>query len=281
MENNEQAMSGVQTAETEQEMSSLDKAKELFEYEMTDVLLNFRNEVSQLRNDPNAEFLRREYKTPEFDFTAPELTVQKSELSFGSDVQEINVECKSVEGSLVDVQAVKGAAGNVPDAAVSAGFVSEFEAPSPVKVSVSMPQGAPAAFEKVSVQTDKVSVSVPETKITAPGNIAADIEKPQISVGSFETNVKEQLFSKSVPVQLEAVRVTEMPDRKPDTDAFDIPAPSLSKPTVSIDEAKFGEKIVCPEFPEASAEIEYPEMPEKPDFSSYIEDILASVGAEL
>ena len=108
MENNEQAMSGVQTAETEQEMSSLDKAKELFEYEMTDVLLNFRNEVSQLRNDPNAEFLRREYKTPEFDFTAPELTVQKSELSFGSDVQEINVECKSVEGSLVDVQAVKG-----------------------------------------------------------------------------------------------------------------------------------------------------------------------------
>ena len=40
MENNEQAMSGVQTAENEQEMSSLDRAKELFEYEMTDVLLN-------------------------------------------------------------------------------------------------------------------------------------------------------------------------------------------------------------------------------------------------
>ena len=189
--------------------------------------------------------------------------------------------CLEIDGSLVDVQAVSAAAGVVSDKKVSAGFVSEFEAPSPIKVDVSLPGRAPAGFTQVRVQTDTVSVSVPDTDITVPGSIAADIGEVQISVESFEGEISDGLFAKPAPVQLEPVKVTQTTDAKVDADAFDIPAPSVSKPTVDIKEEKFGEKIVFPEFPEASAEIQYPEMPEKPDFSSFIEDILASVGAEL
>ena len=126
-----------------------------------------------------------------------------------------------------------------------------------------------------------MNVDLPDTQINAPGDIAADIEKPQVSVSMPEVALLGELFTALVAETVRSVNVMTGGSINIDSSLFEISAPSVSGISLDIDEDKLGKKIVCPEFPEASAEIEYPEMPEKPDFSAYIEDILASVGAEL
>ena len=78
MDNNKDIMPEQNAAEQpaeKQEMTSIERAKELFEYEMTEVLLNFRSEVSTMRGKAEPGYVNREVPKAGVAYEAPDIAV--------------------------------------------------------------------------------------------------------------------------------------------------------------------------------------------------------------
>ena len=63
-------------AAEKQELTSIERAKALFEYEMTEVLLNFKNEVRAVKDSPAAEYINMEVPKSGVAYDAPDIAVE-------------------------------------------------------------------------------------------------------------------------------------------------------------------------------------------------------------
>ena len=76
MENqNTKAFEAVAELPTE-EQSSLERAKALFEYEMTEVLLNFRQEAATMKGRDSSEYLSMEVPSAGVEYAAPAVALE-------------------------------------------------------------------------------------------------------------------------------------------------------------------------------------------------------------
>ncbi len=261
----------AQTVPEEKTLSDIEKAKELFEYEMTDVLLNFKNEVAALRKDPNADYLNMEIKKPEFTFEAPELEVKSAA------VDEVKaVAAPSMAELQLEAAAVPGAA--LTDKKVSvAPFSTELDVSSDVKVpeGITVPDGgytlSASAPDVVSPSVTSVpdSVSLPAAKVvTEVQSVQVNVPDTSVSADSFSLPAADEVRAPAAPVVIRPAV---------DMSLFDIPAPVMTMKGVSGYDAKMPKAPSMTDMPELKVETVYPEIPEKPDFSGYIDDILSSL----
>ena len=56
-------------------LTDIDKAKELFEYEMTEILLNLHGKFDNVGKDITSEYLNMEIEEPKLEYAAPEITL--------------------------------------------------------------------------------------------------------------------------------------------------------------------------------------------------------------
>ena len=57
-------------------LSDIDRARALFEYEMTGVLLNFQNEAEQMQGDVISEYMEMAVPDPRFEYSAPDIEIE-------------------------------------------------------------------------------------------------------------------------------------------------------------------------------------------------------------
>ena len=110
MDNNKDIMPEQNAAEQpaeKQEMTSLDRAKELFEYEMTEVLLNFKSEVSTMRGKAEPDYINREVPKAGVAYEAPDIAVE------GIDYTESNTDI-ALDTDAVRADFAVSFDGNVP-----------------------------------------------------------------------------------------------------------------------------------------------------------------------
>lgn len=330
------------------ELQTMEKTKLLFEYEMTSVLLNFRNEVKNLKGKDVSEYLDMEVPKASVDFTAPDIqlesvgftqipgrisfdTTASADIKASVNISELpEIHSVSVGMSCGDVSALplKTIDGvniptvSVPDISGCAAAVTEKT------VAAAVPEKMVFSPEIKSQQLIMPDITVPDTEIQFSGiktaDLSGNITKPSIhiddaqgfktpvlpevravsiengsafenvSISAIEMKNDVQLAEISVPVQevgvisLPEIQVKEISDVTPVI--VDIPekyssvdiaaAPSVKKPD-GIIIADISKGFCFPEIPPAETKTaEYPDIPEKPDFSAYYKDILDSLRAE-
>lgn len=260
-------------------LTDMEEAKELFEYEMTAVLLNFKNEVDEIGKDVNTEYIEMEIDKPELEYKAPEIelsgiayeqaeiknSLNEVSLSAGeigielsSDVSSPEVSVKTDVGKPeVDKEAFKASAVSVP-AALEIPKVGDVQKQyvTDIAVAVELPKiSVPVGLDDVRSAVEAPSVSVPDTDISQQAFELPQAEKPQADIKGTEVSaISREMFgispAEKVELSITPISVTET----------DIKVPELPKNDISMPK--------------------YPEVPEKPDFSAYYEDILTAVGKE-
>ena len=323
MDNNKDIMPEQNAAEQpaeKQEMTSIERAKELFEYEMTEVLLNFRSEVSTMRGKAEPGYVNREVPTAGVAYEAPDIAVA------GIDYTEENTDI-ALDTDAVRADFAVSFDGAVPEIPV---FTQQTavttEAPAFTAEVPDIPVfRADALFAAPKAQTAAVSVAVPEAQIGASFALPSaeqgeapvmntdvpPVDAARFAVGAVSTaevtveNIEVPVVAIAEPaaVSLEqpALSIAEVsapavPAISVQTDAafpaIDVPqTESVSlvydekkAPTVEID-------VAVPEtalptlsigIPEnrETAPVPYPEIPETPDFSAYYAEITEAIKQE-
>ena len=188
MDNNKDIMPEQNAAEQpaeKQEMTSIERAKELFEYEMTEVLLNFRSEVSTMRGKAAPGYVNREvpkagvaYEAPDIAVAGIDYTEENTDIALDTDAVRADF-AVSFDGAVPEIPvftqqtAVTTEApaftAEVPD--VPQVSISEMQAAEVQTVTAEVPDipvfRADALFAAPKAQTAAVSVAVPEAKIGA------------------------------------------------------------------------------------------------------------------
>ncbi len=323
MDNNKDIMPEQNAAEQpaeKQEMTSIERAKELFEYEMTEVLLNFRSEVSTMRGKAAPGYVNREVPKAGVAYEAPDIAVA------GIDYTEENTDI-ALDTDAVRADFAVSFDGAVPEIPV---FTQQTavttEAPAFTAEVPDIPVfRADALFAAPKAQTAAVSVAVPEAQIGASFALPSaeqgeapvmntdvpPVDAARFAVGAVSTaevtveNIEVPVVAIAEPaaVSLEqpALSIAEVsapavPAISVQTDAafpaIDVPqTESVSlvydekkAPTVEID-------VAVPEtalptlsigIPEnrETAPVPYPEIPETPDFSAYYAEITEAIKQE-
>ncbi len=323
MDNNKDIMPEQNAAEQpaeKQEMTSIERAKELFEYEMTEVLLNFRSEVSTMRGKAEPGYVNREVPKAGVAYEAPDIAVA------GIDYTEENTDI-ALDTDAVRADFAVSFDGAVPEIPV---FTQQTavttEAPAFTAEVPDIPVfRADALFAAPKAQTAAVSVAVPEAQIGASFALPSaeqgeapvmntdvpPVDAARFAVGAVSTaevtveNIEVPVVAIAEPaaVSLEqpALSIAEVsapavPAISVQTDAafpaIDVPqTESVSlvydekkAPTVEID-------VAVPEtalptlsigIPEnrETAPVPYPEIPETPGFSAYYAEITEAIKQE-
>ena len=323
MDNNKDIMPEQNAAEQpaeKQEMTSIERAKELFEYEMTEVLLNFKSEVSTMRGKAEPGYVNREVPKAGVAYEAPDIAVA------GIDYTEENTDI-ALDTDAVRADFAVSFDGAVPEIPV---FTQQTavttEAPAFTAEVPDIPVfRADALFAAPKAQTAAVSVAVPEAQIGASFALPSaeqgeapvmntdvpPVDAARFAVGAVSTaevtveNIEIPVVAIAEPaaVSLEqpALSIAEVsapavPAISVQTDAafpaIDVPqTESVSlvydekkAPTVEID-------VAVPEtalptlsigIPEnrETAPVPYPEIPETPDFSAYYAEITEAIKQE-
>lgn len=275
----------------EQEKTGLDKAKELFEYEMTEVLLNFKQEAASMKGTPSAEYLGMEVPAAGVEYQSPELEVE------GIDYRETDA-AVSIDSSALrtDLPPVAVA---VPEAAavelstdvkieVDESAFTAAEVPSMAEITV------PAAQEPVLTGVDVPDVSLDADFAIPP---AAEIA-PSVSAEVPSVTAEYDLGAApavSAQTEIAEVKAVDLPPLSADlTPEIDVAVAEVKKP--HIPEQTTLEAAVLPpiEIPDASAVSftldapeaaavppEMPEIPAQPDFSADCAEITDLLRREL
>lgn len=298
MENNEKALSmenevlSQQPADEEEkkpELTDIDKAKALFEYEMTQVLLGFKNEVKKMKAKDVSEYLGMdvpdagvEYSAPEADVKGigytdahspemQEITPQEAQISVNVSVPEASVVdlsfgCEYTVSASVSVPAEK----TVGSLAIKGDFEPSSQVSVPEAGKVSVPAVGAAQVKAVTVHkySDVPAAAVPVPAKVEAGDISVSVpaaEKAQIPALTGVTDVSASVKA-DVPAAVDA-------------DGFVLAAAEVGSVNVSVPDT------AVPEIPAVSSPepkvAEYPAIPPKPDFSAIYSDIIESVRAEL
>ena len=323
MDNNKDIMPEQNAAEQpaeKQEMTSIERAKELFEYEMTEVLLNFRSEVSTMRGKAAPGYVNREVPKAGVAYEAPDIAVA------GIDYTEENTDI-ALDTDAVRADFAVSFDGAVPEIPV---FTQQTavttEAPAFTAEVPDIPVfRADALFAAPKAQTAAVSVAVPEAQIGASFALppaeqgeapvmntdVPPVDATRFAVGAVSTaevtveNIEVPVVAIAEPaaVSLEqpALSIAEVSAPAvpaisvqtdaafpaidvPQTESVSLPSGAVTAPTVEID-------VAVPEtalptlsigIPEnrETAPVPYPEIPETPDFSAYYAEITEAIKQE-
>lgn len=323
MDNNKDFMPEQNAAEQpaeKQEMTSIERAKELFEYEMTEVLLNFRSEVSTMRGKAAPGYINREVPKAGVAYEAPDIAVA------GIDYTEENTDI-ALDTDAVRADFAVSFDGAVPEIPV---FTQQTavttEAPAFTAEVPDIPVfRADALFAAPKAQTAAVSVAVPEAQIGASFALPSaeqgeapvmntdvpPVDATRFAVGAVSTaevtveNIEVPVVAIAEPaaVSLEqpALSIAEVSAPAvpaisvqtdaafpaidvPQTESVSLPSGAVTAPTVEID-------VAVPEtalptlsigIPEnrETAPVPYPEIPETPDFSAYYAEITEAIKQE-
>jgi len=188
MDNNKDIMPEQNAAEQpaeKQEMTSIERAKELFEYEMTEVLLNFRSEVSTMRGKVAPGYVNREvpkagvaYEAPDIAVAGIEYTEEKTDIALDTDAVRADF-AVSFDGAVPEIPVFTQQTAVTTEApAFTAEFpdvpqvsIPEIQAAEVQTVTAEVPDipvfRADALFAAPKAQTAAVSVAVPEAQIGA------------------------------------------------------------------------------------------------------------------
>lgn len=295
MENNEKTLSpqqqdaAVQPAKEEKaELTELEKAKALFEYEMTEVLLCFKNEAKHLKAKNVSEYLDMDIPDAGLDYTAPD-----------TGVKDIETDAPSVSGMPeMKVQEAQVAVNVIVPESAEIGL--SFGADVEPKAQIEVPEAKALDLPEVSQDFEpSAAVSVPKAAEVAAAELAAPDVKG-MTVHHYTESLKVSVS------QLTAAELTDISVSVPEAKAgcpsvravTEVAAPKAAPSFVTVSEESFalagaevGEiKLAAvstelPEIPDIAAPRpkaqNYPDVPEKPDFSAYYSDIIEAVRAEL
>ena len=323
MDNNKDIMPEQNAAEQpaeKQEMTSIERAKELFEYEMTEVLLNFRSEVSTMRGKAAPGYVNREVPKAGVAYEAPDIAVA------GIDYTEENTDI-ALNTDAVRADFAVSFDGAVPEIPV---FTQQTavttEAPAFTAEVPDIPVfRADALFAAPKAQTAAVSVAVPEAQIGASFALPSaeqgeapvmntdvpPVDAARFAVGAVSTaevtveNIEVPVVAiaepaavsleqpalsiaevsapavPAIPVQTDAALPTI---EVPQTESLSLPFDAVTAPTVEIDVAVPDAALptLSIGIPEnrETAPVLYPEIPEKPDFSAYYAEITEAIQQE-
>lgn len=308
MENKEQQLPVEQN---EQELADIERARELFEYEMTEVLLNFQSEVKSMKRRDVSEYLDMELPKAGIDYTAPEIGVK------GIDYTDegINLSLNGQKLSAQPFQPVSGEIAEVPAVSVDTAAMPSLTVTKPPLTVEEMPVFDGNVFaagiqKKVAVQQpDAAAWAIPDVKMQTAVLAAGKVNQPQIALTVSQPGaVSVPLMPKPAAVSFPAVEVpsdmnrtvslpvlSEVTLSSEGMDGVTVPDASPAKVTavtaVSV-EIKKPDNLVpmqdspvvaMPELPpvKAAEAAAYPAIPEKPDFSMYYTDIMQSLKAEI
>ena len=323
MDNNKDFMPEQNAAEQpaeKQEMTSIERAKELFEYEMTEVLLNFRSEVSTMRGKAAPGYVNREVPKAGVAYEAPDIAV--AGIEYTEENTDIALDTDAVRADFA--VSFDGAVPEIPVFTQQTAVTTEAPAFTAEVPDIPVFR-ADALFAAPKAQTAAVSVAVPEAQIGAsfalpsaeqgeapvmntdvpPVDAArfavGAVSSAEVSVENIEIPVVAIAEPAAVSLEQPALSIAEVsapavPAISVQTDAafpaIDVPqTESVSlvydekkAPTVEID-------VAVPEtalptlsigIPEnrETAPVPYPEIPETPDFSAYYAEITEAIKQE-
>ena len=186
-----------QTQAAEQESESIERARELFEYEMTEVLLNFKGEMNALRSRDRAAAVSVGTPKAEVAYTPPEI-----ELS-GVDCPECGEVSLSGESIRADVRVASVEVPPVPEVVIPAqkavdaqtAFTVAFSAP-PKAAEWAAPEALPVNAEALYAAAEQALLAKqPEN---AAYELAAKPVSVEVSVPSAEVSLA---FEAPVPTQ--------------------------------------------------------------------------------
>lgn len=269
-------------------LTDMKEAKELFEYEMTAVLLNVKGSFGEMNKEAGSEYLDMEVPKTEIDYKAPD--IELSGIGYTAS-DEIKTEAFSAEpfrvqspditlgtadttvhqfdaGSFrpaIDKGAFAAAAVSGTD---SISFGTDFEKPD-------LSAAKTAAAEKAALGT-----GVSAQALISGAESAKTAVKPEVSIGAAETAVPEISAFGKLPEQKVTGKVgVTLPDSSVSA-AYTLPA--AEKPEVKAAVPKLGIGFEMPVFQKSGTTApKFPEIPEKPDHSAYISEILDSIRQEL
>ena len=254
MDNNKDIMPEQNAAEQpaeKQEMTSIERAKELFEYEMTEVLLNFRSEVSTMRGKAASGYVNREvpkagvaYEAPDIAVAGIDYTEENTDIALDTDAVRADF-AVSFDGAVPEIPvftqqtAVTTEApaftAEVPD--VPQVSIPEMQAAEVQTVTAEVPDipvfRADALFAAPKAQTAAVSVAVPEAQIGASFALPSaeqgeapvmNTDVPPVDAARFAVGA---VSSADVAVENTAVPTVAIPEPA---------AVSLEQPALSIAE---------------------------------------------
>ena len=271
-------------------LTDIEKAKELFEYEMTEILLNFREEMAKPKANPDAAYLDAEVPAAQLEYAAPEIALK----GIGYDVPEQNAALGTVSLQAEPVKqiAVSAAALNAPEnvkipaaAKLDSAAIRSAVVQKEIAVPGRIPADMAAIGQPLKADAVQVMLSVPadasETVRIAP--LPADAKAEQIAAAVPDTAVDFDVL-KAVPAELPAAK---LPDSVKfgnvnfDGTQFAIPKADNVTVTVAYEPVNDG-GFRMPEIPQHKVTApQYPDVPEKPDISGAVTDILAAVRAEI
>ena len=166
-----------QTQAAEQESESIERARELFEYEMTEVLLNFKGEMNALRSRDRAAAVSVETPKAEVAYTPPEI-----ELS-GVDCPECGEVSLSGESIRADVRVASVEVPPVPEVVIPA--QKAVDAQTAFTVAFSSPPKAAewTAPEALSVNAEALYAAAEQALLAKqPENTAYELAAKPVSV---------------------------------------------------------------------------------------------------
>ena len=333
-----------QSAE-KQELTSIERAKALFEYEMTEVLLNFKNEVRAVKDSPAAEYINMEVPKSGVAYDAPDIAVEgigytETAADVALDADALQIETSAAFGGEVpevpEITLDSGFEAKLDEAAFAPAVVSVREVKLADSIAADLTTVAPevpevpeldteALFAVPAEEFDLPSVAVPDAR-TEPTVFdippAEMLTVPAIHADAPAVDTASLTAGEAAPVAVEvsvelpgAVSVPEIdaPELRPvEVEVSEIAAPAV--PDLTIREAELpavelpavpavslrGEppaiqvtaEVAVPEVQvpvpptikltaQEPAAIEYPEIPECPDFSAYYADITETLQNEL
>ena len=291
-------------------VTDIERNKELFEYEMTEVLIKLKGEFAAVKGeDVKGDNIGMTVEKPNIELKEPKLTVDGIHV----DIAEIpdTMEIKPIKVTLLDKLLSE---------------TTKITAPGEIRITKKDPGSPKQLLKDLNERFDIPAISITgfsdEKKNIDKTAITSKVEIPNVKIGSVKTGSADKKVSVTVandlavpekisaaakdkPVLSEAVSIgniavpeiktapalaktTVMPVDAVRIKGTDIPAvkagfdpgikfdvsvsvavPDLEMPKPDIEDFR-AEKAKMPAFPD---------VPEKPDFSGYIEDILNSFKA--
>lgn len=209
------------------ELEDIDRVKELFEYEMTQVLLNFKSEISEIKSRTNSEYLNMELPKASVDFEAPEVAVKGIDYSESGMIGGFETPEMAVSAPVVNI-------GAVPEVKAVSVKLEKTESVKDAEKhieAVAVPD-VRMKFEKpVLKAADSIDApAVPEIGFGTALGEAADVSAPELGIvgtGSIAINTSFEVKQAAAPEIC-------IPETSLDASAFELPALSGTGETASV-----------------------------------------------
>ncbi|MBR6102527.1 MAG: hypothetical protein IKP95_08875 [Ruminococcus sp.] len=270
-------------------LTEMDKARELFEYEMTSILATLHGTFDNVGKDITSEYLEMEIEQPNLEYTSPEIAltgIGYEQPEAKNSIGEAKLEAGSVSFTLsselpsADKVSIGGIGSPVADyssvrAAITAETASHIEQSFAAKLADVF--AAPAEQKKIDL-----GVKVAEVKAPVGFEIPKTAEKPSvgISVPAADITAGFELSKVDKPT----ASISPLPSFSEASAlkcVFELIAPEITG--FGVDSELVKEKsFAVPELPSYTFTVpERYDVPEKPDFSAFYDDVLDALRAEI